>query len=140
WSATYRLVTCTIHEIGRRVHPNRIFRAGVLNSESEAFRLMTRVVQEFATAARSIGAEPVVLMLPGLDDVERLRETKPSSYEPLQTQIDPMGIRVIDAGRALASTNAPLSELFAPGGHNSPQANAAVAEMLAESLQLPRRT
>jgi hypothetical protein len=140
FSRAYRLVHFAISRLYRRYWwRDAIFRQSRLNPESEAFRLLERLVQEFAETACARGAEIAVLMLPSRADIELYREMKQSSYDPLIDRVKAMGINVIDVAPAISESGKPLDELFAKGGHFTPAGNTIVAGVVAEALALQPR-
>ena len=126
----------------RYFDPNRLIRQGVFNERSPAFVLQVAVFRAFAEAVRARGVVPVALMLPDRASVESLRHGGPPVYAPLREALVQHGITVWDGGEAFRATEAPVQNIFAPGGHYSPAGNRVLAEWLAlqlESLRVARR-
>jgi len=140
WSATYRLAACLWLGLRRRYfHPDRINRNGGLNMDSEALKITVRIGRECADVARSFGAELLILLLPGKEDVNAYTHHRRPSYERLHAHFAELGLRVVDVGRVLSSASIPVANLFAQGGHYSVRGNAIVAEAVAASLGLATR-
>jgi hypothetical protein len=140
WSATYRLATHVLAWAQRRyLHPERIYQGPYLNPQSEAYEILVRLYRKFGEAIRANGAEPVVMMFPTRRDLELLERTGRTSYATLATAFEQNGSRVVDLAAALADSDAPLSELYARGGHPSARANALIARSVATALDLTPR-
>jgi hypothetical protein len=114
--APVRVVKLSLLEL-RRAHADRLFVNGDLNPDSEAFRLLTRILDEFRTRVLADGAVPAVLILPDQDDVHRFRRRGTRRYEPLVDHLrrrghlwldltDRISDRELVGGRYTASGNA----------------------------------
>lgn len=140
WSATYRLLTGLWGGIWRRYfHADRIHRGRTLNPQSESFKIIVRILRDFATAVRAMGAQPVALMLPARGDVRLYNRFGFTSYETLRPVMAGLNLLTIDPLQALTSSATPMAELFARGGHYSAKGNAVVATTVADALHLPSR-
>lgn len=138
-SATYRLMSYAAYKMDRLyISRDRIFRNQLLNHDSESFRIMTRMIHDFAVAARDRGAEPIALMLPTWRDVNAFARLGRPSYEPLRARVE-SECRVIDPVSRFRTARNARDDSFTPGGHYSPTGNAIIAEAVAEALQLEPR-
>jgi hypothetical protein len=142
WSGAFRLASWSSFELNRRYFDrDRIYRDGVLNADSEAFRILVRLHRDFAMAVQEQGVEPAVLILPTRREVETVAEGGQARYQPLRERLVDAGLRVIDPMSALTSSPIATPELYRPWGHYSPAGNRVVAEAIAKELALePRKT
>jgi hypothetical protein len=141
WSATYRFLSCSWFRIQRRhFSRNRVSKDRALNPESESFKILMRIFQDFAVAVRARGAEPAALMLPARGDLHAYASRGRAPYHTLRSRLEDSGLSVIDAADALTASSASLDELFAPLGHYSAMGNQIVAKALAQALHLVPRS
>ena len=85
----------------RRSWSNYAYRAGQYNVESEAYLVTTKIFDLFVREVESIGAEPVIVILPRKYDVVRYRGRGTKIYEPLLGYLESMGYRYVDLMDAL---------------------------------------
>ena len=140
-SATLRLLTATWIRLRHRYFdPDRVYRAGVLNAQSPAFRIQTALFERFATAARDAGAKPIVVLLPDRDALAVAHESGRRILAPLLVALDSAHIEVIDFTDTFleAGAGADPAGWFMSGGHYSPQGNRLVARTLLRLLLGPR--
>jgi hypothetical protein len=100
------------------------------NTEAEAFKLLRSIVVRFGNVAARSGARPVLLILPGKDDLAGYRESRSRKYAPLLAVLDDARLPYIDLMTALAPHD--LDALFA--GHYTPFGNRVVATHLRDAL------
>jgi lysophospholipase L1-like esterase len=140
-SATYRLVAAVwVSAYRRYLHPDRIFRGAVLNTKSEAFRLLAAIFRDFARAVRANGALPVAVLLPTRSEVDMQADIGSTPYETFRQRLVELGLQFVDLAPALNASRPRMADLFAPGGHYSGAGNAIVAATLADVLGLAPRT
>ena len=85
---------------------------------------------------RANGAEPLVTMFPTRGDLEEYARSGRTSYEGLTADFERAGLPVLDLAGPLVGAGVPIPELFAPGGHLSPEGNELVASAIAAALDL----
>jgi hypothetical protein len=82
---------------GRRIHSSdEILLDGKFNPASEAFRLGVAIVDEFRQTAAAHGAFPLVLLLPGKDDVRAYRKSGSWVFASLTPVLQKRGIAYLD--------------------------------------------
>ena len=109
---------------------NEIVVDGRYNTKSEAYRILTKIVEAEVWQSESV---PVVILFPDQTDLNRLRRGEDSVYAPLLEHLKRRKCHVLDMGDSLAVAPYPTRELVP--GHYSPLANALVATALAQFLQ-----
>jgi hypothetical protein len=136
WSASVRLGAAALARARRRWGPDRLYRAGVFDETSSAFRIECALVETFAGAVRAAGARPLVVMLPDRNAVQAARLGRPRSYDPLTQWLQKQNVDLWDAADDLrAQTDADVDALFTPGGHYSPAGNRTVASGFLRELR-----
>ncbi len=139
WSAAYRLTSEAVGRVRRRwLDADRPFDGALVNEESEAFEVQSRLLAAFADSVRGRGASPVLLFMPSPADLARRQRGEEVSYAPLLVRMQDRGEVVLDVSPRLAAHREP-SALLAQYGHYSPKGNALVAEAIAELLRLHPR-
>ncbi len=108
--------------------------SGEFNPNSEALAIVERVLTGFAAEVRADGARPVVLITPGVSDIERLRDGRSIRYAPLLEVLKQRGLEVWDGREAFVKYGATqdMKELFT--GHYAPEGARVVARWLGERL------
>jgi len=99
---------------------------GHYNKKSEAFRVTTKIFDEFYNAVMDNQSIPVVLVFPNQSDMIRTRKNEQKVYSTLLAYFDSIGYRYIDLTEAF--DNADIDVLFS--GHYTPYANSLVANYL----------
>lgn len=136
-SAVVRLGThAWIRFRNRYVRSDRLVRGPVFNPASSAFRIQVLLFETFAAEATQGGAQPLVVLLPDREAVQRLRRGQRPSYAPLADALLARGIAHVDLGAAFAAAleHTPPDALFRTGGHYSPAGNEVVARALGPRL------
>jgi hypothetical protein len=94
------------------------------------------ILDLFVADALAAGARPLILILPGLRNVEARRDGRAiPGFEPVLAHCREQGYECFDGIAALAAWSEPAAAAFRPGGHLSPQGNRALARALAEWLR-----
>lgn len=109
---------------------------GFFNTKSEAFRINLALIEAFASAVTADGAQVLVVLFPGRNDIAFAREhAGRGPSEPLSAALSARGIPVhnllgplLDAARTERLTSLYLRS------HYSPRGNRVVAEALASRL------
>lgn len=137
YSATLRLACAAGGQLYRRyLDPDRPIKARLFNESSSAFRIQVALFRDFCAAVRERGAVPLIVMLPDLKTVDRLRRGDPPVYAPLMRHLRILELPYVDAADALTGpTIAESKALFTPGGHYSALGNRLVAAWLAARLR-----
>jgi hypothetical protein len=137
YSALVRLLSV----LGTRVHDRhfaaeRLWKGGVFNPASEAFRIQVALLEQFADTVRAAGRSPLVVFLPSRASVERSLAGGRLLYEPLAAALRSAGVEYLDAADAFREAVAAGGphRWFAPGGHYSEEGNRVVAAWLARRL------
>ena len=137
WSATVRLLTNVWLQLERKlISPDRMLKGGFFNARSEAFQIQTAILEEFHADVLAAGLTPLIVVLPGRDDVERAAAGDAPSYQPLIEYLAQRELDYIDCVTALLSSSADegIERLFAPGGHYSAEGNRQIARSLGEKI------
>ena len=135
-SATVRTMTKVWNRIADRyLRRDRLEAGGLFRTESEAFRILIAELLEFDREVRQAGAQPIVLMLPGRDSVDRDRRGDSRVYDPIIAELKAANVHVIDAAKAYhGEAGEPSDGLFMSSGHYSPLANRQLAAWLLPHL------
>jgi hypothetical protein len=127
WSPTVRLLKI-LFQRGYVKLPGdeEIITNGRYNERSEAFRVTTRIFDEFYKAVMDNQSIPIVLVFPNQSDLIRARKNSQKMYSTLLEYFDSVGYRYIDLIEVF--NVADIKDLFS--GHYTPLANSLVAEYL----------
>jgi hypothetical protein len=108
--------------------------ATVYHPGTEAFDVLTAVLERFANDVRSSGASPVVVVFPFRDEIADARDGRPIPHAALIQAMQQSGIATVDLTDALGA-QARISGLNAViGSHLTPLGNTVVAQTLANEL------
>jgi len=109
---------------------------GVWNETSNAFRIMTRILDGFAATAHSRDTRPIVLILPDGYSAERARNGLPGILDPVRDYCRAQSLEFIDAMDAFLDQPAstPSDSLFIARFHYSVKGNRIVADWLNHEL------
>lgn len=138
YSATMRLVCAAGGLVYRRyLDSERPVKAGLFNEDSTAFKIQVALFRSYCAAVRERGAVPLIVMLPDLKALERIRRGAPPSYNPLTTYLRNHNLPYVDAADALLIDDgaADTKTLFTPGGHYSESGNQRIAAWLITRLR-----
>lgn len=138
YSATMRLACAAGGQVYRRyLDPDRPVKGGFFNENSSAFKIQAALFREFFAAVREREALPLIVMLPDLKAVERLRRGGRPVYEPLMRYLRNHDLPYLDAADAFLADDRTIDTKtwFAPGGHYSSSGNQLVASWLASTLR-----
>ena len=137
YSAAVRLGTDLWTRFYRKfLDPNRLVTLGLLNTDSEAFRLECRLLQSFAADVRRDGAAPVVLLFPDRNTLDTVARGRPAVYLPLGDHLRARQIPCLDLAEAfIAGPGNDPARWFLEGGHYSPAGNRRVAAWLSKKLR-----
>lgn len=118
-----------------------IFRKGFYNPESEAFKIGTKLFDEFYCTAQKNSSLPVIVLFPNKQDVERYLSHHIKIYAPLTQYFDSQGYRYIELLQAFDEyhTQSNVDNLF-NGYHYSPLGNLIVAKFILNYLKENRLT
>jgi hypothetical protein len=115
-----------------RFGPGRLYRSGVMNTDSEAFEILIAIVERFARVAEQRGQHFIFVIFPG--NVDDIWGAGMRSYQPLVDRLSD-DVRIIDLSDTLRDDPAiTLTNLQRPGGHYGPEANLAVAKTIHRKL------
>lgn len=136
-SPVFRLASEAWLRVSRRsLDPDRLYVDGVFNTSSEAFQIQARLLRSFVDSVAADGFEPLVVMLPGGEDLRRTAAASPPTYAPLLETLGAERIPVFDPAGEILAAGGDISSLFAAGGHYSPRGNALLAGAVARRLQV----
>ena len=129
-----------IRRIVERAHSvGSLYERGYYNTDSEAFKVTVRLIEEFDEAVLRNGSAPVVVIFPHRGDIDRHRMDGSKSYQPLLEHLTRAGMEPVDLMEALqsAARSREVPALFDSegGGHYSPLGNEIVAEHLLKCLE-----
>ena len=113
----------------RKAPADQVFRDGCYNADSEAFRLLVRLIAEFRRVALAQGALPLVVIFPDRSDLARYREARTRRYEPLRAQLARSPEPWLDLLDVFGPPSAGSVDELARG-HYTPRGNALVAGAL----------
>jgi hypothetical protein len=138
FSPFVRLVKLIYHMIFKRYleyFDKSIYKNGYYNKKSEAFKICTKLFDEFYYLAQKNKSLPVIILLPNRFDIKRYREDKSKIYSPLIQHFDSKGYQYIDLINAFERYGKPFSldDLFSKH-HYSPLANSMVAKFILDYL------
>jgi hypothetical protein len=138
YSATLRLACAGGGLVYRKyVDPDRPVKGRFFNEDSSAFKIQTALFRAFSAAVRQNGALPLIVVLPDLKAVARMRCGEPPIYKPVMDYLRHNDLPYLDAADAFRTGDrvADSNTLFAPGGHYSASGNELVAAWLANKLR-----
>ncbi len=140
YSASARLATQLASRAYRKYFDaERPVRGLVFNVDSSAYRLQVAIMSAFADAARAAGSQPLVVLFPDRQSVERMRRGEPVVYEPLAHDLKRRGVPYVDGLAAFRDASETEPALwFAPHGHYSAEGNRRIAQWLAARLEETR--
>ncbi|MFH0984223.1 MAG: SGNH/GDSL hydrolase family protein [Candidatus Omnitrophota bacterium] len=93
--AIVRLMTLFPSIVWNRAQKDEILNNGIYNTSSEAYRVTTRLMDEFYRLAESNASMPIIVLFPSKFDLEGLAKGK-VSYGPLIEHLNRKGYRYID--------------------------------------------
>jgi len=131
YSATVRLLTTVwIRGSRRYLGADRLYIHGYANPLSEAFRLQVALFEHAADSIHAVGARPLLVFFPDLEQLGRILAGQRPSYQPLLDTLRAHGLDPHDAAAAFAG--APAAELnrWFMTAHYSPAGNRLVARWL----------
>ena len=130
WSPTVRLASILIQKLNKKLPNEDIIINGRYNENSEAFRVTTKIFDEFYYACIKNKSTPIILIFPNRDDVIRYHKQEKKRYSPLLSYFDSTGYKYIDLMDAFEDTA--VEELFVV--HYSPLVNKLVAKYILNYL------
>lgn len=136
YSATVRLLTNLGLAFHRRyLAQDRLIRNGEFAANSTAFRIQVALFEKFAAAVRSVGARPIVVILPDRESVAKARQGRRTVLAPLAQALAARGLEHIDVTQAfVGEASGDVPGWFMSGGHYSPTGNYVVARWLGREL------
>lgn len=137
WSAAIRVGSWLATRAYRNhLEPDRWRRGGLFNPTSSAFRINAALFKKFSRAVTETGAQPLIVILPDRDSVERARMGEAVSYEPLLERLRRDQLAYVDALEAFAALpDGDVGPWFARRGHYSPAGNKVVASWLRRKIR-----
>lgn len=133
FSPAMRLAKVTWRQIAVRVSQPVFLRNGSYNVRSEAYRVTTRIFDDFSRQVLANGALPVILIFPTRDDNAKIRAGVPPRYAPLMEYFRSRGYRYIDLQNAFDRTT-PVDAMYTPGVHFNPATNQKAAAYIVSTL------
>lgn len=130
--ATVRLVKLCWSEVHRE---KVILSTGLYSTQSEAYRLTLKILQQFAAEVVRNRQTPVVAVFPSRDDLMRGLRGREAGYSPLVQDLASSGVCALDLQGAFAeaTTENGLADVFKEQ-HYSPRGNELVAGFLGPRL------
>jgi hypothetical protein len=131
--AAVRLLAEVTSRVWRaRLRPNRLYRDGKMNVDSEAFRVLVKLIARFQDRVEESGNRFLLLIFPGRD-TDIWGKGVPA-YAPLVEALP--NTWIVELGPQMADDPALAREgARAPGGHLTAAANRAIARALAQELE-----
>lgn len=131
-SATVRLAAAWIRLRNRYIDSERLFRAGVFNRSSTAFRIQVALLKRFVKDIRASGAKAIITIFPDRGSVSRAIAGQEKVYDPLIDELKAMSLEYVDLSNAFLALGTPprIEQWFMSGGHYSPLGNQIVADWL----------
>jgi hypothetical protein len=136
-SASVRLLSTAWGRFySRYLDKNAVFKDGVFNSSSTAFRLQIAILNQFVEQVRAAGAVPVVAIFPSERSLERAGASQARVFDPLLEYLKGQDVEYIDLTDAFLAVGSESKSdtWFMPGGHYSPAGNAIVASAVGKYL------
>ncbi|MGI9318796.1 MAG: SGNH/GDSL hydrolase family protein [bacterium] len=129
WSPTVRLLRAFYFEFKTR-YMNPLYEDGQYRTTSEAYQLVSAIIQGFHCDVVRNEALPVIVLFPNRADLQALASARGLKYEPLKEELLAAGYSVIDLAEAFRPqiNEADLSKLI--NGHYTGQGNEIVANYL----------
>lgn len=94
--AAVRLVKLLAATLGRAGNVLPESRIAQLGADEEPVRLAVATLAEFVARIRRAGAEPLLVILPDLGDLDLHQAGRPTTYQPLLDRVRAAGLPVID--------------------------------------------
>lgn len=133
-SAAVRLLSQVAELISRRVlEGRRLFRDGQFDSQSEAFKITQKILEDFHAEVVADGATSLILMFPEYEAISGDSAERSKFYQPLMDALRGKGLQVLDLADAFVAP-AKREDHFMSGGHYSAHANSLIARHLADYL------
>lgn len=134
--SSVRMAKLVIWTLRSRFSKDRILNAqGVYDRESEAYQVVTQLLEQFYREVKTHGSQPLIVLFPSESDLRHFREGGHVSYEPLKEDLEAKGYQIVDLleGFKTYGKDKSLEELFT-GLHYSPLGNQIVEKVLWEYL------
>lgn len=138
WSASVRLgAALWIRVYDHYLDSNRLFRRGVFNKSSTAFKIQAALVEKFTKEVRAAGALALVVVFPDKDSIIQAASGQPKIFDPLLDYLKMKGFDHVDLSSAFLAADVlrSIDQWFMPGGHYSPLGNTLVATWLGQEIQ-----
>ena len=109
---------------------------GAYNQNSEAFRICTKLFDEFYYSAQKNKSLPIIILFPGPSDVERYHKNRIKDYSPLIQYFNSRGYRYIDLLDAFEKygVSSHSDDLYGKS-HHAPLGNLYVAKAILDYLK-----
>jgi hypothetical protein len=136
FSPTVRLTKLVSEKLRRRYIGDGIVDRGIYNTDSEAFAVVTAIMDAFYAEAIAHGSIPIIVLFAGPIDLNDYAAGKPRRYRPLIDHLDGQQYRYVDTLDPLVAglgTDYEAHQLFV--GHYSRLANNIVAGAVVDYLE-----
>ncbi|HFD32092.1 MAG TPA: SGNH/GDSL hydrolase family protein [Gammaproteobacteria bacterium] len=135
FSATIRLATTLWLRIyNRYLDKNRILNGDIFNTNAEAFKVQTKLLERFVDDIKKDNMLPVVVVLPSEIMLKDVKSGKSKVYQPVVSYLLEKNIWVEDLMDEFLGRNATTGIWFMEGGHYSPAGNKVFAEWLGDKI------
>lgn len=111
------------------------FTNGLYNKESEAFRVTTRIFDDFNSHIVKNGSIPIILVFPNYLNIKHHTQGNPSVYQPLLEYFDKKGYKYIDLMDAFKTPVRNQDITCFVRSHYTPLGNSITAEYIMEYLK-----
>lgn len=135
--ATARLLYIVRDQITSHKANRNLTKNGILNTGNEIYPLSVALLEAFTEEVLQNDALPIVILFPTKGDIKNQYNGNPVIYAPIISALEKRGVHIIDMQDVFNDFLAEHSytALFMPYDHYTPEANALVAQRLAEELQ-----
>lgn len=123
----------------KRIHRDRYEdRQALMRGRGEGVLVTARLAKLFSSETAKAGMRPIVLLLPGVEEVPGYANGELSKLADLHAELDRLGVPRLDVGTALHASldGADAGVLYVGGtGHPNARANAIIAKALAPLIR-----
>ena len=123
------------HIIETQYFRQSIIKNGAYNTESEAFLVTARVLEEFYNRALADGSLPIIVLFPDRQDIRSHRRGEPLVYQPLADLLRREGYRTIDLIEGIERYDTKNEMVDLKYVHYPRVGNAMVARSLHDALE-----
>jgi hypothetical protein len=140
FSPSVRLFKLLYYKVYNRYLGNSgrtIYKNGSYNQNSEAFKICTKLFDEFYYLVQKNKSLPIIILFPSQSDIEQYHKNRIKSYSSLIHYFDSRGYRYIDLLDVFEryGVSSHSDDLFGKFDHHSPLGNLNVAKAILDYLK-----